>query len=259
MLKAKHFDREKGGESSVRLKGHRAVITGAAGGIGGATAERFAREGAHIASLDLQEPATGDVRLTCDLGDDDDFSEAASQVIDRLGIPTIVIHAAAISITSAMIETSTRDLLSIHDVNVGGALRLLRAFAPPMRAARRGAFLFVSSINAGFGTPGLGAYAASKASLDAVMRTAALELAPDGIRVNTIRPASIDTSLLRAGFERTDDPAEARRRNIARHPLGRLGTANDVASLLLFLASDEASWITGVDYLIDGGASIARR
>jgi 2-keto-3-deoxy-L-fuconate dehydrogenase len=87
----------------------------------------------------------------------------------------------------------------------------------------------------------------------------ALELAESGIRVNCVCPASVDTPLLRASFTRTADPEAARVRNRKRHPLGRFGTPEDVANLVLFLASEEASWITGGTYVIDGGASIARR
>jgi NAD(P)-dependent dehydrogenase (short-subunit alcohol dehydrogenase family) len=91
------------------------------------------------------------------------------------------------------------------------------------------------------------------------MQTAALELAPDNIRVNAIAPASIDTPLLRASFARSPDPEQAVAKNVARHPLGRLGTAEEVAELALFLASDRARWITGSVYAIDGGAGVTRR
>jgi NAD(P)-dependent dehydrogenase (short-subunit alcohol dehydrogenase family) len=109
------------------------------------------------------------------------------------------------------------------------------------------------------GAPDLSAYAASKGALITLTRTMALELAESNVRVNCVCPASIDTPLLRASFTRTSDPEAARERNRKRHPLGRFGTPEDVANLILFLASDEASWITGGAYVIDGGASIARR
>jgi 2-keto-3-deoxy-L-fuconate dehydrogenase len=128
-----------------------------------------------------------------------------------------------------------------------------------MRSKRSGAFVVMASITGLVGAPGLSAYAASKGALITLTRTLALELAEWQIRVNCVCPASIDTPLLRASFERTADAARARELNIKRHPLGRLGTAEDVANLVLFLASDEAAWITGGTYVIDGGASIARR
>lgn len=244
---------------SGRIEGHRAVVTGAAGGIGGAIVRRFMAEGARVAALDLIEPGEGDLRLTCDLGSDDSVAQAATAIAAGGIEPTIVVHAAAIGNGGPTLAMESDFLAQMMNVNVGGAMRLARAFAPAMQARRSGAFLFVSSINSTFATPGLAAYAASKAALDSLARTLALELAPDGVRVNVVRPASIDTPLLRRGIDASPDPAEAIQRNIARHPLGRWGTAEEVASLALFLCSDEAGWITGADYLIDGGASIARR
>jgi short-subunit dehydrogenase len=242
-----------------RLAGHCALITGAAGGIGSAMARRFAREGARIVALDLAEPGHGDLRIACDVAD----PEALNEVRDRTraaGLtPSIVVHAAAMGSGAPTLETEPAFLARMMAVNVGAALLLGQIFAPAMQQARAGNFLFVSSINSTFATPGLAAYAASKAALDSLVRTMALDLAPDGVRVNAIRPASVETPLLLDGFARQPDPAAARRANIARHPLGRLGTPDDVAALALFLCSDEAGWITGVDYLIDGGAAITRR
>jgi 2-keto-3-deoxy-L-fuconate dehydrogenase len=117
----------------------------------------------------------------------------------------------------------------------------------------------MSSINADFATPTLAAYATTKAAVNNLVQTAALELAPDKIRINAIAPSSIDTPLLRASFARTPDPAAALAKNAERHPLGRIGTAEEVADLALFLASDRARWITGSVYAIDGGAGVTRR
>ncbi|WP_298196409.1 SDR family oxidoreductase [Novosphingobium sp.] len=241
-----------------RLAGEVAVVTGAASGIGAAIARRFAAEGARVVALDLNAPAEGDLGLVCDLGRDEDVQHA-QQAIAGAGLhPTIAVHAAAIGAGAPTLDTGSDFLARMMNVNVGGALRLAKAFAPAMQAARHGNFLFVSSINSTFATPGLAAYAASKAALDSLTRTLALELAPDNVRVNAIRPASIETPLLLGGFAARPDPAEARRLTTARHPLGRLGTPDDVAALALFLCSGEASWITGVDYLIDGGAAVTR-
>lgn len=244
---------------SGRLQGRTAVVTGAAGGIGGAIAARFAAEGCRIVALDLIEPVLGDLRLACDLGDEAAVAEAG-RAVGRAGLEAdIVVHAAAVGDARPTLGTDAAFLARMFAVNVGGAFSLARTFAPAMRKRKSGCFLFISSINSTFATPGLAAYAASKAALDSVARTLALELAPDGVRVNSIRPASIDTPLLRRGLESQPDPQAARRANIARHPLGRLGRAEDVAALALFLCSDEAGWITGADYLVDGGASVTRR
>lgn len=157
-----------------------------------------------------------------------------------------------------MFDTDPATFLDLYDVNVVGAVRLLQLCVPAMRA-RGGSVILFSSINADFATPTLAAYATTKAAVSNLMQTAALELAPDNIRVNAIAPASIDTPLLRASFARSPDPEQAVVKNVARHPLGRLGTAEEVAELALFLASDRARWITGSVYAIDGGAGVTRR
>jgi 2-keto-3-deoxy-L-fuconate dehydrogenase len=244
----------------VRLKGECAVITGGASGIGRAAAERFIQEGARCVSLDLQpESAPGCISITADLASDESVRSAAAEVRMRMGDPGIVVHAAAASAFANTLETNSSEAERIFNVNVGGAFRLAREFAPAMCAARKGSFIVLASITGLVGAPGLAAYAASKGALMTWTRTLALELAESQVRVNCICPASIDTPLLRASFERTADPQKARESNIKRHPLGRLGTPQDVANLILFLASSEASWITGGTYVIDGGASIARR
>ena len=105
----------------------------------------------------------------------------------------------------------------------------------------------------------MAAYATSKGAIITFSRTLALEQAENGIRVNCICPASVDTPMLQASFDRTADPQSARINNIKRHPLGRLATPEDVANLVLFLASEESSFITGGTYVVDGGATLARR
>lgn len=243
----------------MRLDGEIAVVTGAAGGIGEAACRRFADAGARVAALDIQRPRVGEVALACDLASDTSVAAAAAGIREAMGDPTIVVHAAATTEFAHTLDSSPAEFLRVYDVNVGGALRLVQAFAPAMRVARRGAFTFVSSINARTGAPGLAAYAASKGALETFLKTLALEVAADGVRVNGVAPASIDTPMLRASFDRAADPEAARATNVLRHPLGRLGTAHDVAELLLFLSSDAAGWITGTVMAIDGGAGVTRR
>jgi NAD(P)-dependent dehydrogenase (short-subunit alcohol dehydrogenase family) len=242
-----------------RLTGQVALVTGAAGGIGGAIATRFANEGCRIIALDRAEASSGDLRLLCDLGEEASLAHAVGAIRISGLEPDIVVHAAAMGDACPTMDTNAAFLARMFAVNVGAALSLAQAFAPAMQARRRGCFLFVSSINSTYATPGLAAYAASKAALDSLMRTLALELASDNVRVNSVRPASIDTPLWRRGMETQPDPQAAVAANIKRHPLGRIGRAEDVAALALFLCSDEASWITGVDYQVDGGASVTRR
>jgi len=244
----------------MRMEKQVVLVTGGAGGIGAATVERMLLEGATVASIDKTAHEVGGAfTATVDLDLPNELELAADRVRGAIGDPDVVIHCAATSVFAETNETSDADMERIFRVNVGTAFRLSKLFAPAMQRKGRGAFVLLSSITGIVGAQGLSAYAASKGALITLTRTLALELAESGIRVNCVCPASVDTPLLRASFARTADPETARERNRKRHPLGRFGTPEDVANLVLFLASAEASWITGGTYVIDGGASIARR
>jgi NAD(P)-dependent dehydrogenase (short-subunit alcohol dehydrogenase family) len=245
-------------EALKQLSGHVALVTGAASGIGAAIVARFQSEGARVAGLDIDPGVASDHNLSADLRSAAALERAVAQMTDAIGAPDILVHAAAASFPGGVFDTAPATFLDLYDVNVVGAVRLLQICVPAMRA-RGGSVVVLSSINADFATPSLAAYAATKAALNNLVQTAALELAPDNIRINAIAPASVDTPALRASFARSADPQQARARNIARHPLGRLGSADEVAELTLFLASDRTRWITGSIYPIDGGAGVTRR
>jgi 2-keto-3-deoxy-L-fuconate dehydrogenase len=240
------------------LSGRVAWVTGAASGIGAAVVTRFRNEGARVAGLDINPGAASDANVLADLRSAAALETAVAAMTKSVGAPDIVVHAAAASYFGGVLDTDPKTFLDLYDVNVVGAVRLLQLCVPAMRA-RGGSVIVLSSINAEYATPTLAAYAATKAALNNLVRTAALELAPSNIRVNAIAPASVDTPAMRASFARHADPEEARTLNMARHPLGRLGTADEVAELALFLASDRARWITGSIYPIDGGAGVTRR
>jgi 2-keto-3-deoxy-L-fuconate dehydrogenase len=235
-----------------------ALVTGAAGGIGAAIVARFRSEGARVAGLDTVTGSVSDFDLVADVRDDAALERSIAALKDAFGPPDIVVHAAAATYHGGTLDTEPAVYASIYDVNVIGAVRLLRQCVPLMQTRKRGAIILLSSINAGFATPTLAAYAASKAALNSIVRTAAVEFAPDGVRINAIAPASVDTPALRGSFARQGDADIARTQNIKRHPLGRIGTPEEVAELALFLASDRASWITGAIYPIDGGAGVTR-
>jgi NAD(P)-dependent dehydrogenase (short-subunit alcohol dehydrogenase family) len=240
------------------LSGHVALVTGAASGIGAAIVARLQAEGARVAGLDVKPGAVSDHNLIADVRSTAALEAAAAETTQALGAPDILVHAAAASFPGGVLDTDPQTFLNLYDVNVVGAVRLLQLCTPGMLPLG-GAVVVLSSINADYATPTLAAYAATKAALNNLVKTAALELAPSKIRVNAIAPASIDTPLLRESFARAADPEEARDKNIARHPLGRLGSAEEVAELVLFLVSDRAQWITGSIYPIDGGAGVTRR
>lgn len=241
-----------------QLSGHVALVTGAASGIGAAIVKLFQAEGARVAGLDIRPAVASDHNLIADLRSSVALEKVVAEMTGVLGAPDILVHAAAATFPGGVLDTDPSAFLDLYDVNVVGAVRLLQLCAPGM-SERGGSVIALSSINADFATPTLAAYTATKAALNNLVKTAALELAPRNIRINAIAPASIDTPALHASFARHADPENARVRNIARHPLGRLGSAEEVAELALFLASERARWITGSVYAIDGGASVTRR
>lgn len=255
----------------MRLAGKVAVVTGAGLGIGQACALRFAREGARVVVADLDEAAAHATTsaiaraggtacaVGSDVARDQDVAALMQQTVRAFGPPTVLVNNAATSGFGTLADTPAAELDRVLGVNVRSVWACAHAAIPLMRDVGGGAIVNMASITGIVGAPGMAAYATSKGAIITLTRTLALEVAEQGIRVNCICPASIDTPMLQASFDRLDDPQAARARNVKRHPLGRLGTAEDVANLALFLASDEASFITGATYVIDGGALLARR
>ncbi len=241
------------------MHGEVVLVSGAASGIGAAVVQRLREEGARVAALDRQPVADADASAQADLRSAEAVTQAVGQLVSALGPINALVHCAGVCPAGGTLEGDDELWLDTYSVNVLGALRVMRAVLPGMRERGAGAVVLVSSINARFATPTLAAYAASKAALEEVARTAALEFAADGVRVNVIAPASVDTPMLQASFARADDPAAARQRNVQRHPLGRLGTPEDAAELALFLVSPRSGWITGGIFPLDGGAGVTRR
>lgn len=241
------------------LAGKRALVTGAASGIGAAIVARFQAEGALVAGLDRSPGMTTDFNLVVDLRQKTSVAAAMEGMQQRWGMPDILVHAAAMTALGGVLETDPDRYAEIYDVNVISVVRLLQHCVPSMRSKGGGSIVLLSSINADFATPTQAAYAASKAALNSLTKTAALELARHGIRVNAVSPASIDTPLLRSGLAAGQDPEAAVAENMQRHPISRFGTPEEVAELVLFLASEKSAWITGSINRIDGGASVTRR
>lgn len=255
----------------MRLSGKIAIITGAASGIGRAAALLFAREGARVIIVDINEAGAAEsLRLTqeggaeaisfkADLANERDAARVVEQSISQFGRVDVLFNNAAVNSYTNTLATGEAEIDRVFGVNLKSIFFVSQAAIPHMTRAGKGSIINTSSVTGIVGAPGMAAYSASKGAIITLTRTMALELAEAGIRVNCLCPASIDTPLLRESFERTPDAAHARAQNIKRHPLGRLGTPEDVAYFALFLASDESSFVTGGTHLIDGGASIARR
>ena len=255
----------------MRLTGKVAVITGAGSGIGRAAALLFAREGARVVAVDRDEESasqvTEDVRATgghaisfrADVASQKDAQAVIDKTMAEYGKVNVLFNNAAVASYTSLLDTDETEIDRVFGTNVKSVFFLSQAAIPHMKGQGSGSIINSSSITGIVGAPGMAAYASSKGAIITLTRTMALEHAEDGIRVNCICPASVDTEMLRQAFERAPDPAVARAQNIKRHPLGRLATPEDVAYFALFLASDESSFVTGGTHVIDGGASLARR
>lgn len=232
-----------------------AVITGAAGGIGHALCQRFRDDGHHVVGIDRREASSADEWLSIDLTDLPSLLDGLTTIGKRHAV-TSVVHNAAIQPLAGAGGTEPQDFLEAMKVNVLAADCLASALGDELRT-HHGSIVVVSSVHAMATTQGIAAYATSKAALEGWVRAAALDLSPS-IRVNAVRPGAINTPKLREGFARWGENAANERLGVlrSRTPLGRVGTPEEVAAAVSFLAGPQASFITGATIVVDGGASV---
>jgi len=249
----------------MRFGGRVVLITGGSRGVGRATADAFHREGAHVAlaARDVRRgqdaaAALGDaVFLPADVRSARDCARAVTDTLDRFGRLDVLVNNAGVIYRNRTIDRLTEDEWDeTFDVNVKGAFLMSRAALPALRDAR-GTIVIVASYAGLVGFAGAAAYAASKAALVNLTRSLALDHAGEGLRVNCVCPGSVDTDMIHAAWNALPDPAAAARAWAAKHPLGRIATADEVAAAILFLASDDARFITGVALPVDGGITAA--
>lgn len=241
---------------SLRLEGKVAVVIGAAGGIGLGVAERFAEEGARVIIGDGKESegraaaaAIGAEFRVTDVSRYEDVQALVDLALAEHGRLDIAVQNAGIYPWQLIEDTSPEDWDRVLGVNLKGCFNVTKAALAPMRAQGAGRILFTSSITGPRVTgPGHGHYAASKAGINGLIRAAALEYSAYGITVNGVEPGNILTEAIKA-HRGADYIADME----ASIPLGRLGSTRDVANAFLFLASDDASYITGTTIIVDGG------
>jgi 3-oxoacyl-[acyl-carrier protein] reductase len=243
-----------------RVDGKVAIVVGAARGIGRAIAERLLEEGARVVIADTLagEGAAAAKRLSergealfvaTDVGRKDAVDALIEATLARFGRVDILVQNAGIFPYTILSEIAVEEWDAVLGVNLRGCFLAIQACARPMREQGYGRIVLTSSITGPrVSSPGHGHYAASKAGINGLIRAAAIELAPDGITVNGVEPGNILTEGVRA--ERAPEYIRAMERSV---PLGRLGTPEDVAHAVLFLASDEAAYITGTTIVVDGG------
>ncbi len=246
-----------------RLDGKAAFVTGAGGGIGGAIARRFAAEGAAVACADLDRAAAvrtaaaigGDrgaaFGIECDVARADAVQIAIAESARAFGQLDVLVTAAATDDPLGdTVELDEADWNRAISVNLTGVFLVAKYGIPQLRAAGGGGIVIVASQLGQVVVPRRPAYVTSKAALIQLARSMALDHAKDGIRVNTISPGAIETDRL---LRRYGTIAAVRQALVPAHPIGRLGRPEEIANGALFLASDEASFMTGADLVIDGG------
>jgi NAD(P)-dependent dehydrogenase (short-subunit alcohol dehydrogenase family) len=240
------------------LNGRTAIVTGASRGIGAATARALDRAGARVALVARSEDALASVAadlrnmpvvISADLATDDAPAEIARAALAELGTVDVLVNNAAAAKRLPSVELDGATIDEILQVNVRNLLLLTTAVLPSMIAKGRGSVVNVSSLSGLLGTPRRAAYAASKAAVDGLTRSLAQEFGRQGIRVNAVAPGVIDTELW-AKNKAVPGVEEATTRLI---PLGRWGTGDDVADVIVFLASDAARYVTAQTICVDGG------
>jgi 2-keto-3-deoxy-L-fuconate dehydrogenase len=243
-----------------RLQGKTAIITAAGAGIGKASALMFAREGAKVYATDANEKSlkelagsSGIVARKLDVLDDAQIKAAAKEI----GAVDVLFNCAGFVHHGTILECADKDWDFSMNLNVRAMYWMARAFLPAMLERKKGSIINMSSGASSIrGIPNRFVYGTSKAAVIGLTKALAADFIKQGIRVNAICPGTIETPSLEGRIAAFADPVQARKDFIARQPLGRLGTAEEIAAVALYLASDESSYTTGTAIVADGGFSL---
>jgi NAD(P)-dependent dehydrogenase (short-subunit alcohol dehydrogenase family) len=243
-----------------RLAGKCCLVTGAAQGIGRHIATAFLREEASVLAADINKEGLRDfagarraVALHLDVTD---FSAALSLAADHADVNVLVNCAGYVAVGSAL-ECTHSEFAASMNINVRSIFNMMQAFLPPMLACGGGSIINIASVvSSRKAAPRRFAYSASKAAVLAMTRSIALDYISHGVRCNSISPGTVETPSLAARLGESGDPIASRQAMIARQPLGRLGSPEEIAEIAVLLATDEAKFMTGTDIVIDGGMSL---
>lgn len=248
-----------------RLAGKVSIVTGAGGGFGEGIAKLFALEGAKVGVLDLRADAAARVAaeigenaiaLTADVTSRADIEAAVQKTIDAFGVPDIFVNNAGWTHRNRpLLEVSEEEFDRVYAINVKSIYHVVNVIVPHMRRIGGGSIVNIGSVAGIRPRPGLTWYNSSKGAVNILSQSLAVELAPDNIRVNAVCPVMGETGLLEA-FMGTPDTPENRARFVATIPLGRMSRPDDIARATLYLASDDAAFITGVLLPVDGGRTV---
>ncbi|MBL8556740.1 MAG: glucose 1-dehydrogenase [Phenylobacterium sp.] len=253
-----------------RVEGKVALVTGGASGLGAESCRRLAREGAKVVLTDLAAEAGqavaddilaagGEARfLGQDVTDQARWAEVVAATMERHGRIDVLVNSAGVGNGGEpILEATLEGWRRIIGINLDGTFLGIRHVAPVMAAQGAGSIVNLSSILGKVGLPGASAYCASKGGVALLTKAVALELAPAGVRVNSVHPGFIETPMVVNAFRESESENEMRDMIVSRHAMGRLGMAREIADAIVFLASDEASFMTGSELVIDGGYTAA--
>jgi 2-keto-3-deoxy-L-fuconate dehydrogenase len=243
-----------------RLYGKKALVTAAAQGIGRATAEMFAAEGASVWATDLNfdkltelSEVDGIITRCLDVTDGASISRAAAEI----GPLDVLVNCAGFVHAGTILECNEQDYAFSFDLNVRSAYRMIRAFLPGMLEQGGGAIVNMSSVASSIsGVPNRFIYGTTKAALIGLTKSVAADFVARGIRCNAVCPGTVQSPSLDQRINALPDPEEARKAFIARQPMGRIGKTEEIAALCVYLASDEAAYVTGQQFIIDGGMTL---
>jgi NAD(P)-dependent dehydrogenase (short-subunit alcohol dehydrogenase family) len=248
------------------MEGKVAIVTGASSGIGRSTALAFAARGARVVAVGRNEAdlgslmnearaLTGSVHVhLADVTEVSQIDRLVSETAEKMYQIDTLVNAAGILRSGSTEDTTLDDWDKMMDLNLRSVFYLMQKCIPHLEATK-GSIVNISSVTGTRAFPGVVAYCVSKAGLDHLTRCAALDLAPRGIRVNAVNPGVVETNLHKRGGMSDEDYERFLLNAKSTHPIGRHGQPEEIAELIVFLASDAAGWITGVTYAIDGGRS----
>jgi NAD(P)-dependent dehydrogenase (short-subunit alcohol dehydrogenase family) len=247
---------------SVRLQHKVAIITGAGSGIGAACARLFAREGANVVLVGRRqerlervagEIGTSALVVPADVSRSEDVARVIERAAKECGGVHILVNNAAVLLPGTAESLTQREWDETFNTNVRGVWLISKEVAPHMRRAGGGSIVNIASVVGLIGARNRAAYGASKGAVIALTKCMAMDFGPDKIRVNCICPGIVETEMVVDFINKAPDPDAARKQRLEVHPIGRFGKPEDIANCVVYLASDESSWVTGAAFPVDGG------